>query len=182
MREYKVKLYNDGMLVLETLLNTFDETVMDQYDDPLAELIHPTDLDQNQAFLNSDEFASWRHSAERVSAWKDKNIVKPPAPSRKKTSGETPAEIAAFVDPSHYKNFIANLQWIDAMSEIPRYRNHRNEFIAAVELQIRKYYDRNGKDDPVQEYKKAAFYAVYLAMYAAGVEVSAEIVHEKLRW
>jgi len=179
MNEYKVKLYSGSVLVLETLLNTFDENVMNQYDDPLVELIHPVDADQNQVFLNSDEFESWRLAEERVTAWKGKEAET--VLIRKKTSGETPEEIMAFVDPKHYKNYIADLQWIDAMSEIPSLRDPER-FTAALELQVRKYLDRNGKDDRVQEIKKAAFYLLYLAMYLDQQDVSAEIVHEKLRW
>jgi hypothetical protein len=41
-----------------------------------------------------------------------------------------------------------------------------SNFQAALELQIRKYLDRNGKKDaPLQELKKARFYLQYLIMY-----------------
>lgn len=72
------------------------------------------------------------------------------------------------VDPDHYKGYIEEMQWLDAMSQIPTLRKPER-FIAAVELQIRKYMDRNGqKDLPLQEFQKANFYMVYLIMYMKG--------------
>lgn len=73
--------------------------------------------------------------------------------------------VAKAIDPSHYKGYIEEMQWIDAMSKIPSLRKPER-FIAALELQIRKYMDRNGaKDLTIQEWKKARFYMVYLVAY-----------------
>lgn len=69
------------------------------------------------------------------------------------------------VDPGHYKNYIADLQWVDAMSEIPTLRKPER-FIAALEMQIRKYLDRREqKDDDVQEVGKTLAYMAYLYVY-----------------
>ncbi len=69
------------------------------------------------------------------------------------------------VDPDHYKGYIEELQWLDAMSRIPTLRDPA-KFEAAVELQIRKYLDRNGqKDDSLQELQKALWYLKYLIAY-----------------
>jgi hypothetical protein len=74
--------------------------------------------------------------------------------------------IAAAVNPSHHKGFIDDLQWIDVMSRIPRYRNNPEAFKGAVELQIRKYLDRNGrKDNELQELLKGLWYYKYLCAY-----------------
>jgi hypothetical protein len=82
--------------------------------------------------------------------------VQPPKPIDK---------VASAVDPSHYKGYIGDMQWLDAMSQIPTLRDPV-KFEAAVELQIRKYLDRNGgKDSTIQELKKAQFYLTYLIMY-----------------
>lgn len=69
------------------------------------------------------------------------------------------------VDPAHYKGYVEELQWLDTMSRIPTLRDPI-KFEAAVELQIRKYLDRNGqKDDSLQELQKALWYLKYLIAY-----------------
>lgn len=90
--------------------------------------------------------------------------------------------VAKAVDPSHYKNYIGEMQWLDAMSQIPTLRDPI-KFEAAVELQIRKYLDRNGgKDSTIQELKKAQFYLTYLIMYKENgcKPISAANVHARL--
>jgi hypothetical protein len=87
------------------------------------------------------------------------------------------------VNPSHYKNYIEDMQWIDAMSRIPTLRKPER-FKAAVEMQIRKYLDRNGgKDAELQELEKSLFYMMYLVEYVKNGHrpVSAARVHERLR-
>jgi hypothetical protein len=69
------------------------------------------------------------------------------------------------VDPAHYKGYVEELQWLDTMSRIPTLRDPI-KFEAAVELQIRKYLDRNGqKDESLQELQKALWYLKYLIAY-----------------
>ena len=87
------------------------------------------------------------------------------------------------VDPDHYKHYVGDLQWLDAMSRIPTLRDPI-KFKAALELQIRKYLDRNGsKDEELQELKKARFYLQYLISYIENncEPVYAEEVHKQLR-
>jgi len=78
--------------------------------------------------------------------------------------------IKAAVDPAHYKTYFildedTCLQWIDTQSRIQRFRNPEL-FKAAIELQIRKYLDRNGsKDVELQELSKALWYLKYLVAY-----------------
>jgi hypothetical protein len=51
------------------------------------------------------------------------------------------------------------------MSRLPTMKDPKS-FQTALELQIRKYLDRNGrKDSPLQELKKARFYLQYLITY-----------------
>jgi hypothetical protein len=86
------------------------------------------------------------------------------------------------INPSHYKNYIEELQWIDAMSRIPTLRDP-TKFKAALELQLRKYLDRNGgKDEELQELKKAQFYLMYIIMYIenGNMPIKAVDVHKKL--
>lgn len=74
---------------------------------------------------------------------------------------ETPAPVKG----DHYQGYLEDLQWIDAMSRIPRYRDPA-VFKGAVELQVRKYLDRLGrKDDDLQELMKALWYLKYLCAY-----------------
>lgn len=69
------------------------------------------------------------------------------------------------VDPNHYKNYIDDMQWLDAMSKLPTMKDTA-AFSAALELQVRKYLDRRGqKDDTKQELRKALFYLAYLVKY-----------------
>jgi hypothetical protein len=92
-----------------------------------------------------------------------------------------PDKVMAAVDPPHYKGYIDDHQWIDAMSRIPTLRDPDN-FIAALELQVRKYLDRRGKkDDSLQELKKAQFYLAYMIKYIEKGEASAEDVQTWLK-
>jgi len=69
------------------------------------------------------------------------------------------------VNPSHYQGYIEELQWIEAMSRIPTLKDPE-KFKAALELQVRKYLDRNGqKDAEVQELRKALWYMKALVAY-----------------
>lgn len=106
---------------------------------------------------NLDDLEEWTTSRER-SIWMD--TVK--HNSEIKSVREKPKD---FVKPTHYQNYIDEYQWLDAMSRIHRFQDPI-AFKAAVELQIRKYLDRNGrKDDEFQELKKGLFYYIYLIMY-----------------
>lgn len=81
--------------------------------------------------------------------------------------------IKAAVNPSHHKSFLAgkigdieiDLQWLEGQQLLPKYRDPEL-FIAAVELQVRKYLDRNGKkDDELQEFMKAKWYLDFIIAY-----------------
>jgi hypothetical protein len=77
--------------------------------------------------------------------------------------GKTP------VNPSHYQKYIDEYQWLEAMSRIQRYRDNPDQFKSAIELQVRKYLDRNGrKDKELQELEKGLWYMkalVYFTKY-----------------
>lgn len=73
------------------------------------------------------------------------------------------------INPNHYQAYITTesdvLQWLETMQYLPRYRRPES-FCAAVELQIRKYLDRNGqKDEELQEFQKALWYMKFLVAY-----------------
>lgn len=73
------------------------------------------------------------------------------------------------INPSHYQAYIETenevLQWLETMQYLPRFRNPES-FKAAVELQGRKYFDRNGgKDAELQELQKGLWYFKFLVAY-----------------
>lgn len=73
------------------------------------------------------------------------------------------------INPSHYQAYIKTekeeLQWLEAMQYLPRFRDPE-KFKAAVELQGRKYFDRNGgKDSELQELQKGLWYFKFLVAY-----------------
>jgi hypothetical protein len=101
-------------------------------------------------FKTYDDFLGWQTANERL-VWKDKEVASKPKDH---------------INPSHYQGYITTLneelQWLEAMQYLPRFRN-QDSFIAAVELQGRKYWDRNGgKDEEIQELKKGIWYFKFL--------------------
>lgn len=83
-----------------------------------------------------------------------------------KTSVKQPTPVKDHINPNHYKDFMPNMQWLEAMQYLPRFRDRPDVFAGAVELQIRKYLDRNGgKDEEIQELSKALWYMKFLVAY-----------------
>jgi hypothetical protein len=69
------------------------------------------------------------------------------------------------VNPEHYKKYIDEMEWLEAMMKLPSMRDPK-VFTGALELQVRKYLDRNGrKDETHQEVKKALFYLKFWSLY-----------------
>lgn len=125
---------------------------------------------------NNEALEEWQHSQERAHAWK--------SPKREAQIETVKADglmkTASAVKPNHYKNFIDEYQWLDVMSRIHRYENPE-VFKGAVELQVRKYLDRNGKKDAeLQELMKGLFYYIYLVMYIKNGEkpILAKDIHK----
>lgn len=74
------------------------------------------------------------------------------------------------INPSHYQAYMVldgqEIQWLETMCRIRRYRDNPDQFIAAVELQVRKYLDRNGEKDPeLQESLKGLWYHKFMVAY-----------------
>jgi len=83
-----------------------------------------------------------------------------------------PDNIEQTINPLHYKKYITvdsntpDMQWLEAMCRIQRYRENPDHFIAAVELQVRKYLDRNGrKDEDIKELMKGLWYYKFMVAY-----------------
>lgn len=135
-----------------------------------------TSMAPKKVLFTTEDVEDWRNTLERTFAWKPKEKPKDPFVFVRSIMNPTPRVNTTTpvvntgiantpVKPTHYTEFVDEYQWIDVMSRIPRYRDPE-KFKAALELQIRKYLDRNGrKDDELQELKKGLFYYMYLVMY-----------------
>lgn len=121
---------------------------------------------------------AFREGLERSTAWSSKAYkIAPTLPASIPITS-----IDKAVTPKHYKSYIDCYEWIDAMARIPSLRAPE-KFKAGVEMQIRKYLDRNGsKDSEVQELRKALFYMMYLVMFVENDEkpILAKDVHQRL--
>jgi hypothetical protein len=108
-----------------------------------------------------DELASWLIGAERYNQWERQASA-----SFATINEASPVQnIERAVNPAHYQDYANGLQWLETMSKIPTLRKP-SRFKAAVELQVRKYLDRNGsKDAELQELKKALWYLKALVSY-----------------
>jgi len=171
-----------------------------------VDLIIVTDnLSKKEVFKirGADDVLAWRTVLERSAAWnpvkdlltdhskKDpgdipqENTDEPVFNSSTTLPAEGEAKVNAAVDPPHYKGYIEDLQWLDAMSRIPSFKDPK-VFIGALELQVRKYLDRMGqKDITYQEIGKALFYLEYWKQYIGWAyydkpRPTAEGVHAKL--
>jgi hypothetical protein len=100
-----------------------------------------------------EEFQTWRDTLEMDFAWKPHKVFQPTS------------KVAEAVDPAHYKGYIKEMQWLEALGHMPSFKNlDDGRFYAALEMQARKYLDRLGqKDAGVQELLKSIFYLEYLA-------------------
>jgi hypothetical protein len=113
-----------------------------------------------------DDYESWRISLERTATWigysEMRNFTIGPADDSKYVKIEKTADA---INPSHYQNYVLDLQWLETMQYIPTLRDPE-KFKAAVELKVRKYLDRNGgKDEELQELQKRLWYMKFLVAY-----------------
>ena len=133
---------------------------------------------------NADEWEGWVVTRERdhwaigitgtvgscppvnVEALQDKVYFIGPLDSKNRAEETDTAPKKDHVNPSHYQGFYEEKQWIEVMSRIPRFRTNPEAFKGAIEFQVRKYLDRNGrKDEELQELKKALWYLKFLVAY-----------------
>lgn len=101
--------------------------------------------------LNADTLY-WLNTPEEIEAWEVQL-------SRDSTWRHTAHS------PNHYKGFIDDMQWIEAISKTPQFKDPK-VFKGALLLMVNKYLDRLGmKDDDLQELKKAQVYLGFLIEY-----------------
>ena len=75
-------------------------------------------------------------------------------------------KIREAVDPKHYKDYIEEYEWFEAIIRIPSYRNNPEKVEGALEFMVRKYLDRNGqKDAKLQELLKSLWYLKALCAF-----------------
>lgn len=117
-----------------------------------------------------DDLEAWRIKLEREFTWIKKDIAcntqnnVNPAPVIDTKMVHT-LNIKNNVKPTHYQNYFEENEWIDVVSNIPRYKDPE-VLKGAIEFQVRKYLDRNGRKDPeLQELKKGLYYYLYLVLY-----------------
>jgi hypothetical protein len=123
--------------------------------------------------LTDDAVASWREGAERSFAWADAGDRAGWSDKMMEDAckNKTATVQKDHINPLHYQGYVDDMQWLEVMSKLPRFKNPET-FKGAVELQIRKYLDRNGKKDAeLQELQKALFYMKYLVAYVRAGEV-----------
>jgi hypothetical protein len=120
----------------------------------------------------AEEWAGWCTASERIAAWKPEEVLSQCTKGEDEQREWIPEDTTPFevpvkdhINPSHYQGYVMELQWLETMQYLPRYRNPES-FIAAVELQGRKYFDRNGgKDEELQELTKGLWYFKFLVAY-----------------
>jgi hypothetical protein len=159
----------------------FNEIKKEDYTPPQYVVVYDNETFGGPVFtIDSEErYLAWMTTLERVYAWKPDSKEKGWDPFNEKETGihmhsaETPVDkIKKAVDPSHYQEFFysdnpaeVGMQWLDAKSRERRFSNP-DVFKGALELQIKKYLDRNGgKDEELQELLKARWYLSYLCAY-----------------
>jgi hypothetical protein len=111
---------------------------------------------------SEDDLIMFRECIARAATWKQP--VHSTEYVREKLG--LPPLVRDHINPSHYQDYMPDMQWLEAMQYLPRFRDNPEAFKGAIELQIRKYLDRNGgKDEELQELSKALWYMKFLVAY-----------------
>lgn len=175
------ELREDNALHISRTISNIDDIEEQHVTHPNYVSVFDTRLHEHSHDIKSwDDLCEWRVVLEKISAWKPEYLKTDPTNASENVEVK---KIESQVNPKHYKNYIDDYQWLDAMSRIPSFRAPAI-FKGALELQIRKYLDRNGrKDNELQELKKALFYLKYKIMYIENNNkpISAEDVHNSLK-
>ena len=128
--------------------------------------------------ISVDGWLEWQEKLERDHAWKPKNLEdatyhehealierlsnfntlkKERAEQEVKDGTLFSEQKKDHINPSHYKEFIDELQWVEVMQKIAHAKNQ--DFNVFLEYTMRKYFDRRGGKDPsLQEIKKGHWY------------------------
>jgi hypothetical protein len=168
------KFVSEGNTLTHQLVGTITTNLDDINDSDVTPpfYVRVTDLVTNKTTIleSPDDLLGFRTGYERGNAWKHNPYLQENSASLledlKRIAAAEKQALADKIDPKHYQDFMEGFQWIEAMSRIPRYKNNPEAFKGAIELQIRKYLDRNGKkDNELQELKKALWYMKFYVAY-----------------
>ena len=163
-----------------------EEISVEHVTPPLFVVISDNSTNKDVGTLRSeDELNEWWETLARASTWKSKEdrITRAvPEPIQldlpldfgaasisldELNTGKLVKPIKDHINPDYYQGYVQDLQWLETMQYLPHFRDP-DCFLAAVELQVRKYLDRTGgKNDELQETKKALWYLKFMTAYMA---------------
>ena len=163
-----------------------EEILVEHVTPPLFVIISDNSTNKDVGTLKSrNELNKWWETLARASTWKSKEdrITRAvPEPIQldlpldfgaasisldELNTGKLVKPIKDHINPDYYQGYVQDLQWLETMQYLPHFRDP-DCFLAAVELQVRKYLDRTGgKNDELQETKKALWYLKFMTAYMA---------------
>jgi len=157
---YIYDVYDENSKAVATAVN-FNEAIKDSHKNGkfiegyYINVIDLIDKRFIKTLRNHNEVDGWFEGVERANTWKpfeEAGII------MKRTNDDP-------INPKHYKDYCQGLEWLETMQYLPRYQNPEN-FIAALELQIRKYLDRaNKKGIELEQLEKAQWYLKFIIKY-----------------
>jgi hypothetical protein len=160
--------YSDGekLCTVYSFNEVFEEDVIDKDRYVVIDFMDDGNIVSQTILNNLDDYESYYEGVARMQ-WLDKEDNPVAKAKKEKEERIGLGELRDFtksindhVDPDHYKGYIGSKQWIEVMAEIIP------DFESAIEMQVRKYLDRNGKkDNSIQELKKAKWYLEYWIAY-----------------
>ena len=163
-----------------------EEISVEHVTPPLFVVISDNSTNKDVGTLrNEDELNEWWETLARASTWKSKEdritraVLEPiqldlpldfgaaSISLDELNTGKLVKPIKDHINPDYYQGYVQDLQWLETMQYLPHFRDP-DCFLAAVELQVRKYLDRTGgKNDELQETKKALWYLKFMTAYMA---------------
>ena len=173
--------------VRKDITTRLEEISAEHVTPPLFVIISDNSTNRDVGTLrNEDELNEWWETLARASTWKSKEdritraVPEPtqldlpldfgeaaPISLDELNTGKLVRPIKDHINPDYYQGYVMDLQWLETMQYLPHFRDP-DCFLAAVELQVRKYMDRTGgKNEELQETKKAIWYLKFMAAYMA---------------
>ena len=147
---YTCYAFDETIRDFHTVLTTANANELNLSQVEEGRFIEVKDINKNNYFKLTDGIMleTFLHSLEKNSAWKPEKCF-----------------AKDHINPSHYKNYFEDKQWLTVMSGIPTFKNPE-AFIGALELQIRKYLDRRDrKGEGLEQLRKSRWYLDALINY-----------------
>lgn len=181
--------------VRKDVTTRFEEITVEHVTPPLFVVVSDNTTNTDTCVLRTqDDYHEWWETLARASTWMSKedrnkravlepvqldlpleeptfNHVLPDETAQESldelVTGKLIKPIKDHINPDYYQGYVMDLQWLETMQYLPHFRDP-DCFLAAVELQVRKYIDRTGgKNEELQETKKAIWYLKFMAAYMA---------------